>query len=81
MCSPLVQDYFQFECDKLPPLDVNWAKGPCRNAAVSFPIDHVDVEAFERALVSAIEHAGHRLRFRNIGPVKAKGTRTGWKRE
>ena len=40
----------------------------------------IDPRDFEVALVNAVQHAGYRLRFRDIRPKRVNGTLTGWGR-
>jgi hypothetical protein len=57
-------------------MEVNIVNG-CRSHAVNFPFT-VEPLLFEAALVNAVQHTGHRLRFRNIRPVADNSTATGW---
>jgi hypothetical protein len=71
-----VQVYFENDCDKWTGMEINIVPG-CRSHAVNYPFT-VDIQDFEAALVNAVQHAGYRLRYRNIRPVRDNSTKTGW---
>ncbi len=73
---PLLQEYWDNKCDQWTGMEVNVVNG-CRSHAVNFPFT-VDERDFEAAFVNAVQHTGHRLRFRNIRPVRDNSTATGW---
>jgi hypothetical protein len=78
MCVSDVQDYdFMSNCDSQSVMEINIKNAMCRNIVMNYMID-VDLRDFEAALVNAVEHSGHRTRFRNFHPVRNNATETGW---
>ncbi len=71
------QANFKYNCEDLTSMQINTHSGQCRSSVVNFFID-VDPYDFEVALVNAVEHSGHRLRFRNYRPIADNNTETGW---
>lgn len=72
-----LQANFKYNCEDLTSMQINTHSGQCRSSVVNFFID-VDPYDFEVALVNAVEHSGHRLRFRNYRPIADNNTETGW---
>ena len=72
-----LQLHFERNCEDLTALEVNYKDGDCRDASTYYRI-HVSVRDFEAALVNALEHAGHRTRFRGIVPQRDASSETGW---
>jgi hypothetical protein len=74
----LLQDVdFMAECDSQSVMNININSATCRNIVMNYMID-VNLRDFEAALVNAVEHSGHRIRFRNFHPVPNNATETGW---
>ncbi len=62
-CLGVVQYYTdpQYNCDEVDNLSIN-RSGFCRSDIMNYPFE-VDLVAFEYALVNAVQHTGHRMRF------------------
>lgn len=75
-----MQDYFQYGCDNMTALEVNYRTHYCNRAPMAASaIEYVDPHDFEVALVNAVEHIGYRTKLRGTGPVRDPTTPTGWK--
>ena len=72
-----MQLYFEHDCDDMTGMEINTLSGYCRSHAVNYPFT-VDPWEFEVALVNAVEHTGHRLRYRDQRPRRDNSTKTGW---
>ena len=72
------QAYAANNCSRIPSLEISTVP-VCYRHVTAVPL-HVDPRIFEAALVNAVQHAGHRLRFRNMRPRPDNTTETGWTR-
>ena len=75
LCSR--QYYFEHDCDDMTGMEVLALSGYCRTHAIEHPFI-IEPHDFEVALVNAVQHAGHRLRYRGYRPQRREGTATGW---
>ena len=71
------QLYFDHPCDDMTGMEINTLNGYCRSHAINFPFI-IELDTFEVALVNAVQHAGYRLRYRNMRPRRDNSTKTGW---
>ena len=72
-------EYFKYNCDEVAGVAVSWRHPWCRAGTMNFAF-RIEPRDFESALVNAVQHTGHRLRFRNMRPQKVAGTKTGYGR-
>lgn len=78
----LLQETVEGACANATGLDIASAlRENCLLLAYMWKGFNVDLEAFEAALVSAVDHAGHMLRHRKYPPVRHPTSPSGWSRQ
>ena len=62
-----LQRNFELKCEQYAPFTIfrKFDAVPCREGGISYDI-HVGMHDFEVALVNAINHAGHRVKYKGI---------------
>jgi hypothetical protein len=70
------QEYFENKCDDMSPMAINDV-GYCRSTVMNYPFE-VNLQAFELALVNAVQRTGTRLHYKGRKPVPRADTATGY---